>query len=290
MSQFNYFPGCSLHGTAREYDESTRAVAEALAIGLREIDDWVCCGATPAHATDPAAAHALGLWNLARASKMGPEPVVTSCAACFSRLRAAREDVQARPASAQEARSITGLPVGAKTEVLHFAQVLARPETQEKLKASVQKPFNKLPVAVYYGCLLTRPPGPGAIDDAEDPHILEDLVRLTGAEPIDWPLRLDCCGSSMALARPDLVRNLCGKLLASAHQRGAKAMIVACPLCHSNLDFQQEDTAREHGFSFRLPVLYLTQLIGLALGIPAELLGVRRHFVPVRVAELAMAQ
>ena len=290
MSRFAYFPGCSLHATAREYDESIRALAGVLGLALEEIEDWCCCGATPAHAIDPQAARILGLWNLGRAARAGKAPLLTGCAACFSRLRAAQEEVRARPGLAGEAQARLGLTVDPDLQVLHIAQVLAAEPMRERIRAATVRPLGGLPVACYYGCLLTRPRGPGAVDDAEDPHLLEDLVRLAGAEPVAWPLRLDCCGASMALPRPDLVHALSGKLLAMAHERGARAMVVACPLCHSNLDFQQAAIRRKLGLNFQMPILYLTQLIGLALGLPERRLGLQRHFVPVPVEELVPAE
>ncbi len=289
MSRFSYFPGCSLHSTAREYDESIRAIAGPLGITLREIEDWCCCGATPAHALDPEAATVLGLWNLSHAARGGDEPVLTGCASCFSRLRAVREEMDAASSHLEGARARLGLTSDPKLEVIHIAQLLARPEMVAKIRASVRRPLKGLRVACYYGCLLTRPRGEGAVDSVEDPHILEDLVKLTGAEPVEWPLRLDCCGASMALPRPDLVRELSGKILMKAHERGAQVLLVACPLCHSNLDFQQAAILKERKADFRLPVLYLSQLVGLALGIPAADLGLRRHFVPVPVDELLPA-
>lgn len=289
MNTFAYFPGCSLHATAREYDESIQALAGKLDFQLKEIEDWCCCGATPAHAVDPEAARLLGLWNLTHASKVGNDPLLTGCASCFSRLQAVQQEVREKPSEAQAGLEKIGLSLNPDLQVVHIAQVLNQPEMREKLTAAIQRPLTGLKVACYYGCLLTRPRGPGAIDDAEDPHILEDLVRLTGAEPVDWPLRLDCCGASMAMPRPDLVREMTGKLLVMAHERGAKAILVACPLCHSNLDFQQNQTLRERGHAFRMPVLYLTQLIGLALGVPARDLGLDRHFVPVPVEDLIPA-
>jgi heterodisulfide reductase subunit B len=289
MSLFSYFPGCSLHSTAREYDESIRAIAGKLGITLREIDDWCCCGATPAHALDPEAATVLGLWNLSHAARGGDEPVLTGCASCFSRLRAVREEMDAAPEHLESPKARLGLTGDPRLEVLHIAQLLARPEMAERIRASVKQPLTGLKVACYYGCLLTRPRGEGAVDAVEDPHILEDLVKLIGAEAVDWPLRLDCCGASMALPRPDLVHELSGKILMMAHQRGARVLMVACPLCHSNLDFQQAAILKERHADFRMPVLYLTQLIGLALGIPASELGVQRHFVPVPVDQLIPA-
>jgi heterodisulfide reductase subunit B len=289
MSRFAYFPGCSLHATAREYDESIRALAETLDFGLEEIGDWCCCGATPAHAIDAESARLLGLWNLGQASLVGKAPLLTGCAACFSRLRAVQTEAREQPALAEEARDRLGLCLDPNIEVLHIAQVLAAEPVRERLRAAVVRPLGGLPVACYYGCLLTRPRGPGAVDDAEDPHLLEDLVRLVGGESVAWPLRLDCCGASMSLPRPDVVHALSGKILEMAHARGARAMVVACPLCHSNLDFQQSAIRRKLGLDFRLPILYLTQLIGLALGLPAERLGLQRHFVPVRVEDLMPA-
>ncbi len=293
MSGYAYYPGCSLHATAREFDESMKAVAGRLGLELHEVEDWVCCGATPAHAIDPESAEILGLWNLAHAAKGGKsEPLLTGCASCFARLRAVRTELRERPdhvAGIAEGLKKAGLQADPDQEVLHIAQVLMEPAMQEKIKAETRRPLAGLKVACYYGCLLTRPRGAG-IDDPEDPHILEDLVRLLGAEPVDWPLRLDCCGASMALPRADLVHELSGKILAMAHKRGAEVLMVACPLCHSNLDFQQEKALKAVGQSFKLPVLYLTQLVGLAFGLTADQLGLGRHFVPVPVDRLLAAE
>lgn len=263
MTRFAYFPGCSQHGTGREFDESIRAIAGRLDIQLDEIPEWACCGATPAHAIDPDTSLALGRWNLGQAGKCGGAPVMTGCASCFSRLRAARAHD------------------GGSQQVLHLAQVLGEPAMRERLQAAVIRPLAGLPVACYYGCLLTRPGGADAIDDAEDPHLLEDLVGLLGAKAVDFPLRLDCCGASMALARPDIVLRRSAKLLAMAHARGAKALVVACPLCHSNLDFRQQAALAGIQLGISLPVLYLSQLVGLALGIDVRQLGMHRHFVAV---------
>lgn len=258
-----YFPGCSQHGTGREFDESIRAIAGRLDLQLDEIPEWACCGATPAHAIDPAADRALGRWNLGQAAKCGDVPVMTGCASCFARLRSVR---------AHE---------GTSQRILHIAQVLGEPAMRERLKAAVVRPLKGLKVACYYGCLLTRPAGPDAIDNAEDPRLLEDLAGLLGATAIDFPLRLDCCGASLALARPDIVHRRSGRLLAMAQARGAQALVVACPLCHSNLDFQQAAAMQAVGAQGEIPVLYLTQLVGLALGLEARQLGLQRHFITV---------
>ena len=289
MNSYSYFPGCSLHATAREYDESIRVLAAPLELSLREIEDWCCCGATPAHAIDNEAAHLLGAWNLAHASRLGDDPLLTGCAACFSRLRAARQEFLEHPDQAVAAAQAIGLPLDATPPVLHIAQILAEPATRERIAAKVTRPLRGVRIACYYGCLLTRPRGEDAVDDAEAPTILEDIVRLAGGEPVDWPLRLDCCGASMTLPRPDLVRELSGRILVMAHERGAQALMVACPLCHSNLDFQQDATLRARGAAWRIPVLYLTQVIGLALGIEPRRLGLQRHFVPVRADDLRAA-
>ncbi len=290
MRRYSYFPGCSLHSTAREFDESLRAVAGVLGLELREVPEWACCGATPAHALDPEAAAVLGLWNLDHAARSGSEPVLTGCASCFSRLRAVREEIDAHPERLKGARERLDLKQDPRVEVLHIAQLLADEEIGAMLSAGIQRSLAGLKVACYYGCLLTRPRGEGAVDDTENPQILEGIVRRIGAEPIDWPLRLDCCGASMALPRPDLVRELSGRLLVMAHERGAQVMMVACPLCHSNLDFKQNQILKERGHSFRIPILYLTQLVGLALGLPERTLGLHRHFIPVPPIEELIAR
>lgn len=290
MSTFAYYPGCSLHATAREYDESIRAVAGALGIELRDIEDWCCCGATPAHAIDAESAHVLGAWNLARATATGAGPLLTGCASCYSRLRTAGNDLRAHPAEAQAVSARVGGPIDPALEVIHVAQLLARPDVRAAVAEMVTRPLNGLKVACYYGCLLTRPRDEHPFDDAEDPTLLEDLVRLAGGEPVAWPLRLDCCGASLALPEPAIVHDLSGKLLAMAHARGAQAIMVACPLCHANLDMAQPAIAKRMKFDFALPVLYVTQVIGLALGIDARILGLHRHIVPVRPEALIPPQ
>jgi heterodisulfide reductase subunit B len=290
MTRFAYYPGCSLHGTAREYDESIRAVAAVLDFELREVADWCCCGATPAHAIDAESAHVLGDWNLARATATNAGPLLTGCASCYSRLRAAGAELRAHPATAAAAAARVGGRIDPDLEVLHVAQLLARPAVREAVAAKVTRPLNGLKIACYYGCLLTRPRGEHAFDDAENPTLLEDLVRLAGGEPVAWPLRLDCCGASLALPEPAIVHDLSGKLLAMAHARGAQAMMVACPLCHANLDMTQPAIAKEKKFDFALPILYVTQVIGLALGIDPRTLGLHRHIVPVRVDALIPAR
>ncbi len=230
MSGFSYFPGCSLHATAREYDESIRAVAGLLGLELREIEDWCCCGATPAHALDPEAARILGFWNLAHAAKGGRDPVLTGCASCFSRLRAARER-DARASGSCRAGRREDRPAARSRDrgPAHRAGPgVARDagEDQRRAQAAAQGPQGRL--------LLRLPLDPPA--RARMPSMTARTRRSSrtwfvwrGREPIDWPLRLDCCGASMALPRPDVVRDLSGKILVMAHERGAQVLHGGLP-------------------------------------------------------------
>jgi heterodisulfide reductase subunit B len=263
----SYYPGCSLHGTAREYDESTRAVTHALGVDLAELPDWNCCGASSAHATNEALAKALAARNLAIAGDQGMDLVVP-CAACFSRLKAA------------ESAPDDGAPRGPERtlRVLSLLEFLAAPDMADAMSALIEQPLTGLKLVSYYGCLLVRPPGMTGARHHESPHDMDKLMGLLGASPIPWSYKTDCCGGSLVLSRKEIVLDLTQKLLKNAAKAGAEAIVVACPLCQSNLDTRQEELSHVHG-TFRLPVLYFTELIGIAFGLKDVSRWMKRHFV-----------
>ncbi len=263
----SYYPGCSLHGTAREYDESTRAVAHALDVDLEELPDWNCCGASSAHATDEALAGDLAGRNLAIAEKQGMDLVVP-CAACYSRLKAA----EAAPANT------TGQGRDGSPRVLSLLEFLASPELTGAMATLVKRPLNGLKVASYYGCLLVRPPKTTGALHHEFPEAMDRLMGLLGASPIPWSYKTDCCGGSLVLSRKDIVLKLTAKILKEAGKAGSDAIVVACPLCQSNLDTRQEELAPADA-TYRMPVLYFTEMIGLAFGLKDAGRWLKRHFV-----------
>ena len=272
--KYAFFPGCSLESTAWDFDRSTRAVCRALGIELEDIPDWVCCGSTPAHASSEPLAVALPVLNLQKAQASGL-PVMTACASCYARLRTANHKVRNVPEDRRLAERITAKPYDGSVEVRHVVDVLANDLGPDAIRAKVSRPLEGLRVACYYGCLLTRPPEIVAFDDPEHPTAMDRLVEAAGAEPVVWPYATECCGASLSMTSAKVVGRLGHRLLSMAREAGAECLAVACPLCQMNLDLRQADAAKAHGPLPPTPVLYVTQLLGLALGLSAKELGLR---------------
>ena len=261
-----YYPGCSLHSTAAEFNESATAVAEALGMNLIEPKGWVCCGSTAAHRIDPQAATQLPLENLALIEKSGFQEVVMPCAACFNRHKAAqyeiRHDVQRRA----EMDEAIGYEYRGSVRVRTLIEAMLDHVGPKNIATSVQKPLAGLRVVAYYGCLLTRPPQVTEADHPENPTNMDELLAALGAEVVDWSYKTTCCGAAHSLTRPDIVLSLSGGLIHHAREAGAEAIAVVCPLCHMNLDARQMQMELDEP----MPVLYFTQLMALALGLPEK--------------------
>jgi heterodisulfide reductase subunit B len=261
----SYYPGCALHGTGREYDESTRGVSGLLGVELGELPDWNCCGASSAHVTDDSLAHGLVARNLAIAAKEGRDLVVP-CAACYSRFKAGEKEMEAG------AHKLS-------FRILSLLEFLVEEGLREQIKGRIKRPLKGLKMVSYYGCLLVRPPKVTGARKYENPEEMDRVLSLLGAEMIPWSYKTDCCGGSLVLTRTDIVRRLTGKLFDKALEAGAEAIAVACPLCQSNLDSRQEEISQEAGKKYHIPILYITELIGLSLGHPDARKWFRRHFV-----------
>ena len=270
--RYSYYPGCSLHASASEYDLSTKAVFAALEIGLDEVPDWICCGATPAHNVDELLSLSLSAKNLELARQV-PGDMAVACASCFSRLKFAQHILSENETKRKLVEKAIDAPVPLDSTVKHLLEILARDIGLEQLAAVTKKPLVGLKVACYYGCLLTRPTDVPNLDCAEAPTIMESVVEAVGAETVAWTHRLECCGANFTLSRPPVVQQLSNAVLDSAKAAGADCIMVACPLCHGNLDIRQKEIEGVYGCSYDMPVFYLTQLVGLALGVPAVNLG-----------------
>jgi heterodisulfide reductase subunit B len=279
--RLGYYPGCSLEGSSREFDESTRALLKALKVDLVEVPDWNCCGASSAHALDPQLAIALPLRILALAERAGLEEVLAPCAACSNRLLSAQKHLRDHPESKAEIERAMGLGYEGTVRVVNVLEVLGR--LQGEIVAGLRTPFAHR-VAAYYGCLLVRPPDVVRFDRPEDPRSMDALVKLVGGVPVEWPFKTECCGAALSLTRTDLVGKLGARLVRDAVQRGAEALVVACPLCHSNLDLRRPAINACLEAPSAIPVLFITQVIGLAMGLEPEALGLHRHLVPVAFA------
>jgi len=273
-----FYPGCSMKGSAREYSESLLAVAHALGRELPEIPDWNCCGATAAHNLDRDLALALPARILAAAEKDGMDEVLVPCAACYSRLSVTRHELLEDEKLRQKISGLIEADYRGTARVLNIIEWLSG---IPGLESMVQLPFAH-PVACYYGCLMVRPAGIVNFDRPEDPQSMDQLMKKIGAEPLDWAFKTECCGAGFSVSRTDLVARLSGLILEDAVARGAEAVIVACPMCHLNLDMRRPNIEKSAGKKYTIPVMYITQALGLALGIEAKKLGLQRHKVAVK--------
>ena len=270
--KYSYYPGCSLHASAGEYDLSTRELFSVLNIRLTEIPDWFCCGATPAHNVDELLSLSLCAKNLELAEQVEGD-VAVACAACFSRLKTTQHVLAESPVKRKQVEKAIDAPLHLESNVKHLLDILARDFGLERLAASVKKPLSGLKVACYYGCLLTRPTDVPNLDCVEAPTIMEDVLKAVGAETVTWTHRLECCGANFTLSRPGVVIQLSNAILDSAKAAGADCIMVGCPLCHGNLDIRQKEIEGVYNVHYNLPVFYLTQLVGLSVGLGLDKLG-----------------
>lgn len=276
-----FYPGCSMKGSAREYSESLLAVAAALGRDLPEVPDWNCCGATAAHNLDRDLALALPARILAAAEKDNMDEVLVPCAACYSRLSVTRHELLEDEALRRKISGLIEAEYKGSARVLNILEWL---DAVPDLESRVKKPF-KRKVVCYYGCLLVRPAGIVNFDRPEEPQSMDRLLQRIGAEPLDWAFKTECCGAGFSISRTDLVAKLSGLILDDAVARGAEAVIVACPMCHLNLDMRRPNIEKRAGKKYNIPVIYITQALGLALDLAPKKLGLQRHKVPVKFGQ-----
>lgn len=276
--KYAYYPGCSAHSTARDLNESSTAVANALGIELVELIGWSCCGATAAHHTDRILAASLATANLLLARDTGLQMLV-NCAACYNRLKTANYEVAASPAIRQRVSEAVGREYDGSVPVRHFVEVLLEDIGIDKLKKKFRRALNGLKVACYYGCFLVRPHEVTHFDDPENPTSLDRLVTAMGGESLDWPYKVECCGGGLNLTRTDITVNLSGSILDMAQASGAQCIAVACPMCQVSLDLRQKDIEKKTGKRYSMPVVYITQLLGLCFGVAQGKLGFERLMV-----------
>ena len=277
--RYAYFPGCSAESTARDMHQSTLAVARALGIELVEPEGWTCCGATAGHQTDPFLAVSLPAANLAKVQDLKLDMVV-SCAACFSRMKVANHEITAHRAMRKQVSQALERDYDGSVHVRHFLEVLLDDVGLKAVSRAVKKPLKNLKVACYYGCLLVRPPKILKFDDPENPTSLDRLVKAMGGQSLDWPCKVECCGGGLSLSRTDVVVQLTDSILDMACQAGADCIAVSCPMCQVNLDLRQQDINKQTGKNYHMPILYITQLLGLSLGLRPEALGFEKLMVP----------
>ena len=273
--ELSYYPGCSLHGTSEEYDQSIRAICRTLDVDLVELEDWTCCGASSAHAINHNLATLLAARNLDLADQLDRDLLVP-CAACYSRLKFAQKAIIKDPITWTESGKIPAV------RVVHIHDLLAEPEMIDALSAKVVRPLEDLAVVPYYGCLTVRPPKIVDAVDPENPTALDRLLEALGARVVPWSYKTDCCGGSFSLSRPDVVMKLSGDLMEAALEAGGECLVTDCPMCQANLDTRQAQIETEREKSLGLPVFFITELIALALNVGPVSSWLKKHLVDPR--------
>ncbi|MGD0992029.1 MAG: CoB--CoM heterodisulfide reductase iron-sulfur subunit B family protein [Gemmatimonadales bacterium] len=280
MKRYAYFPGCSAETVSASYHLSTIETGAKLGVQFEEIEDWNCCGATPYTNIDELLAHTLCARNLAIAERTGLD-VVAPCNACFKNLYHANQDLKKDADLAEHmnfALEADGLHYGGAVNVHHLIHVFVRDVGLDAIKQKVTRPLKGLKVAAYYGCQLVRPDRNDGFD-ATGPRYFEDLVAALGAKPVEFAHRLRCCGASLMIGFRRAALAMVHELLRGAAQAHADVIATACPLCQLNLECYQRDVNREFGTAYEIPVLYFTQLMGLAMGISAKKLGIGTEMI-----------
>ena len=279
--KIGFYPGCSLTGSSREYNESLLAITKVAGIELVEIADWNCCGATAAHNLNKELSLSLPARNLALAELDEMEELVVPCAACYNRLVMTQYELNEKPEIKQLVSEKLQMPLKNGIKILNVLQFLQKyivPRLDELIKNPLT--YN---VACYYGCLLVRPQKVMKADRFEDPMSMDVIMKKLGANPIDWPYKTECCGAGFSVSKTEIVGELSGKIVRDAVSRGAKALVVACPMCHSNLDMRRPAIESYLKRKEEIPVIYITQAIALAMGLTPRQAGTHRHFVPVNL-------
>ncbi len=289
--KYAYYPGCSLEKTQRGYDESVRETFKALGQELIEIDDWNCCGATVYMSVKETVSLAVSARNLAIAEKMGLD-VLAPCSSCFTVLSKTNRILNEIPdmkRDVNEALSEAGLQYAGKTRVRHPLDVLMNDIGIDAIRSRLRRSLNGLKIAPYYGCQIVRPDK--TFDDREDPVLMDNLFRACGGETVYFPLKVRCCGGMLMTTFEDTALKLNMELLRCARDNGAEVIVTTCPLCHFNLEGYQDRISKVYGNDLSMPVMYFTQLLGIALGLPPASIGIDSLYVPVgeKISSLAEA-
>jgi heterodisulfide reductase subunit B2 len=272
MTRYVYYPGCTLYTKARNLDLCARKAAERVGFELDEMPSWNCCGAIYNPTSDDLAAQVGSVRNLAKASQLG-DKLVTLCAACHNVLKRVqnRLDQPGNEVESERLKTFVDERFERPVKVLHYLEVLKNDIGWDAIKAKVVKPLSKLKVASYYGCLMVRPREVLEFDDPENPQVMDDLMRVLGAEPTRFDFKAECCGGYLVVNRRDVAKSASQKILDNAKAWGAEAIVTTCPLCQYNLDKLRVMT------DGAIPVFYFTQLLGVAVGLEQSELGLEHN-------------
>jgi heterodisulfide reductase subunit B2 len=279
--KYSYFPGCSLKGLGRAYEESLLPVMKHLGVELQELNDWNCCGATAYMAVDEGKACVLAARNLALAEQNGGHQLLAPCSACYMVLNKTQHYCQDYPEMKQtvdRALASVNLKYSGRATVRHPLDVLINDVGLEAIRQKVVRPLKGLKVAPYYGCQIVRPYA--TFDDQFNPVTMDKLLQALGAEVVRYPLKTKCCGGSLTGTLPEAGIRMVYILLNEARKRGADCLATVCPLCQFNLDGYHAQLRSQYGDAVIIPTLYFSQLMGLAFGLPEQELGLKRAAIP----------
>ena len=275
-----YYPGCSLHASSELYDIQCKLVFNKLGVELKEIEDWNCCGATGASKTNEFLSIALPARNLGLADATGLSEIVIPCSSCYSRTLVSQKVLASDATLKESINAELGHKIEGKIKVSSILEVLRPKVDSGEIAGKAVKKLTGLKPACYYGCLMTRfPVDIDVPDNVENPQGMEIVCKALGAEPVDWSYKTDCCGASGAYNDAEQSQLLMSRIFKDATARGANCLVTTCPLCQMNVDSYQDEVGKKYGIEKRLPVYYITELIGVSMGIDPILMQVDRHFV-----------
>jgi heterodisulfide reductase subunit B len=275
-----YYPGCSLHASSELYDIQSRLVFRRLGVELKEIEDWNCCGATSASKTDDFLALALPARNLGIADASGLAEIVIPCSSCYSRMLVSQKKLVDDPGLKNKINAELTKKVEGKIKISSILEVLVSKAISGEIAEKSIKKLEGLKPVCYYGCLLTRFPCDVEVpDNVENPQGMEIVCKVLGAQPLDWSYKTDCCGASAVINDTDTSLLLMSGILKDALARGANCFVTTCPMCQLNLDAYQDRVGEKYGIQKRLPVYFITELLGIAMGFSPKEMQLNRHFI-----------
>lgn len=277
--RYGYYPGCSLERMSVEYDVSLRNLFDRLGIQVEEVPGWICCGTLAAPSTSRLLGLSVPLLSVARAAEAGQATVLAPCSACLYHFKSALHQLNHDPSLVSQVEEILGLSLSTTPNIMHPVELLSSQAFEGAIRAAVVNDLSDLNVVCYYGCLMTRPPKVMQFDVAEYPQSMDRLMQWAGVRTLDWACKTECCGATFSMIDANVVIDLSRDILNAAKTVGADAIVVGCPLCQVNLDSRQAEIEAHFGEKYDLPILYYSQLLGLAFGIPEEGLGFWRHMV-----------
>ena len=278
--QIAYYPGCSLHASSELYDIQCRKVLKNLGIELKEIEDWNCCGATSASKTDDFLAVALPARNLGIADASGLLEMLIPCSSCYNRTLVSQKILSEDTELRNKINTELSKKVEGKIKISSILDILVYKTNSGEIAEKAIKKLEGLKPACYYGCLLTRFPCDIKISDSiENPQGMETVCKALGAEPLDWSYKTDCCGASAAINDTDTSLFLMSQIIKEALARGANCFVTTCPMCQMNMDAYQDQVCERYGIQKKLPVFFITELLGIAMGFTPQEMQIDRHFV-----------